>query len=309
MHDTIALTGLVLGSAVASSTPVLLATTGEILSQRSGIINLGLEGSMLVGAVTAAAVQLSTGNATLSVLAALTTSAFVGLVHAALVLWGNISMLASGLCLFFVCRGLSAFWGHALVGKPFAGLSPLAIPLMVDIPVLGDALFRHDFLGYLSIAMAVGVWWLLFRTRTGLRIRATGEDTTIARAEGVPTTRLQLACTAAGSALAGLGGAHIVLGFAHTWVEAVTAGRGWVAIGLVVLARWNPLYGLLAAYLFGGVVAVQLHAQAAGIAISPYILSALPYLVTLVALVVASVWAKGSGIPAELTRDRSSMTS
>ncbi len=305
MPEPLELTGLVVGAAIASSTPVVLATTGEILSQRAGIINLGVEGAMLLGAVTAAGAQLATGNVLLAVLAAVLVSTLPGLVHAVLVLRGGVGMLASGLCLFFVCRGLSAFWGHALVGKPTAGLPPLAVPVLADVPVLGAALFRHDFLVYLALALAVTTWWLLFRTQLGLRIRAAGEDTLIARAESVPVTRLQLACTAAGSALAGLGGAHVVLGFAHTWMEGVTAGRGWVAVGLVVLARWNPLYGLLAAYLFGAVLAIQLHAQAAGIAVSPYLLSALPYLLTIVGLVVARLWARGSGMPAELSRDRS----
>ena len=155
---------------------------------------------------------------------------------------------------------------------------------------------------YLALLTALGTWYLLFRTRAGLMIRATGENTELARAQGLPTQAIRLAAGSAGAALAGVGGAHIVLGFSHTWMEGVTGGRGWVAIGMVILARWNPLYAVPLAYLFGGIIAIQLNAQAAGIRISPYLLSMLPYVLTILALILTRLWIQSSGLPAEIAR-------
>jgi general nucleoside transport system permease protein len=296
------LTGLIIGAAISSGTPVLLATTGEILGQRSGVVNLGLEGAMLSGAVTSAWVCYLTNNVWLACAAgALAGSAF-GIAHASLVVWAKVGMLASGLCLFFIGRGLSAFCGYPVVGQQLTALNNVRIPLLSDLPVIGTPFFQHDALVYCAAALAIATWYLLFRTRWGLLIRAVGEDSDIALAEGVRVKLIRICCVTAGAALAGLGGTHIVLGFSRTWLEGVTAGRGWVAIGLVVLARWNPLYALIVAYLFGGIVALQLNAQAAGFSVSPYILSMLPYVLTVLALAVAHVWARGSGMPDELSQ-------
>lgn len=294
--------GLVISSAIASGTPVLFATTGEILAQRSGIINLGLEGSMLAGAVTSAWVYTVTGNVLLAVLAGACAAGMLGLAHVSLVVLASIGMLASGLCMFFIGRGLSAFFGTTLVGRPLAGLADLHIPVLSNLPIAGDALFSQDALVYLSAIIAVAMWYLLFRTRLGLMIRATGENAEIARAQGLPTNAIRMAAGSVGAALAGIGGAHIVLGFSHTWLEGVTGGRGWVAIGMVILARWNPLYAVVLAYLFGGVIALQLNAQAAGITISPYLLSMLPYVLTIIALLITRIWIQSSAPPAEIAR-------
>jgi simple sugar transport system permease protein len=293
---------LVVGSAIASGTPVLFATTGEILTQRSGIINLGVEGSMLVGAVTSAWLYSATGSIPLAILAGACAGALLGLLHVTLVVLMAISMLASGICMFFIGRGLSAFFGSTLVGESLVGLQPLQIPVLSRLPLVGDALFSQDALVYLSLLTALGTWYLLFRTRLGLMIRATGENAELARAQGLPTRAIRLASGSVGAALAGMGGAHIVLGFSHTWLEGVTGGRGWVAIGMVILARWNPLYAVPLCYLFGGVIAIQLNAQAAGVTISPYLLSMLPYLLTILALILTRLWIQSSGLPAEIAR-------
>jgi ABC-type uncharacterized transport system permease subunit len=294
--------GLIIGGAIASGTPVLFATVGETLAQRSGVINLGLEGSMLAGAVSSAWVYSLTNNITLAVLAGAAAGGLLGMMHASLVVLANVGMLASGICIFFIGRGLSAFLGYSLVGTRLEGLRHLSIPYLSRLPIVGNAFFYHDALVYLALIMAFVTWYGVFHTRLGLMVRATGENAEVAKAQGVPTTAIRLLAVTTGAALAGLGGAHIVLGFSHTWLEGVTAGRGWVAIGLVVLARWNPLYALPISYLFGGVITLQLNAQAAGIMVSPYLLSTLPYLLTIVVLVVTRVWIGNSGFPAELAR-------
>ena len=281
---------------------MLFATTGEVLAERSGVINLGLEGSMLMGGVSAAYVQLTTGNALLAIGAGLLGGAVLGLLHGVLVVVGRIGVLASGLCLFFVGRGFSAFWGQQIVGQQLSGLSPLCVPWLGRIPVLGEAVFHQDALVYVATAFAFATWFALFRTRWGLLIRAAGEDAGVAHAEGVPVRTLRIVCAGVGSGLAGLGGAHIVLAFAHTWLNDLTAGRGWVAIGLVILARWNPLFALPVAYAFGGVMSLQLNAQAAGLPISQYLMAMLPYALTVLVLAFAQSWSRGSGMPAELAR-------
>jgi simple sugar transport system permease protein len=204
--------------------------------------------------------------------------------------------------MFFIGRGLSAFFGSTLAGEPLAGLRAVHITLLSRLPLGGDAFFSQDALVYLSLLLAVATWYLLFHTRLGLMIRATGENVEIARAQGLPTKAIRLAAGTAGAALAGMGGAHVVLGFSHTWLEGVTGGRGWVAIGMVILARWNPLYAMPLAYLFGGVIAIQLNAQAAGIRVSPYLLAMLPYVLTILALIVTQLWIARSALPAEITR-------
>jgi ABC-type uncharacterized transport system permease subunit len=302
MSEWLEQAGLITGVAISSGTPVLLATIGETLSQRSGIGNLGLEGAMLAGAAAAAAGCYLTGNLWLGAVIGALAGGTVGFLHGVLVVKLGVRMVASGLCLFFISRGLSAFWAQQLVGKQLPAIPHLRVPLLSDAPFVGAAFLSHDVLVYLAVLAGVSVWYLLFRTQAGLLIRAAGEDAAVAEAEGVPVRAIRVACVTAGSALAGLGGAHIVLGFSHTWLEGLTAGRGWVAIGLVVLARWNPLYVFPVAYVFGGVVALQLNAQAAGFGISPYLLSMLPYLLTVAARAVSHRMVRGSGMPAELGR-------
>lgn len=302
MSENLMVAALIVGSAIRAGTPVLFATVGEVLTQRAGVINLGLEGAMLMGGVAAAWTHLMTGSVLLAVLAGAGAGLLVGVAHAASVVLAGLNMLASGICLFFIGRGLSGFWGQPIVGRPLEDLPVIRWPLLADLPVLGEAVFAQDLLVYLAGATALAGWWLLFRTRVGLLLRAAGEDAAVAQAEGVPVRALRVASVAVGAGLAGIGGAHLVLAFSRTWIEGVTAGRGWIAIGLVVLARWNPLYAMPAAFLFGGVMALQLNAQVAGLAVSPYLLSMLPYLFTILTLIGSRWWASSSGMPAELAR-------
>ena len=296
------LLGLMIGGAITTGTPVLFATVGETLAQRSGVINLGLEGSMLIGALSSAWVYSLTGSITLAVLAGALAGALFGLMHGLMVVLARVGMLASGLCLFFIGRGVSAFLGQNLAGVHLTGLGNVYIPWLSNIPILGTAFFQHDALVYLALAVACVVWYVIFHTPLGLLIRATGENTQIARAQGVQTKLIQILAVTAGSALAAVGGSHVVLGFSHTWLEGVTSGRGWVAIGLVILARWNPLHVIPIAWLFGAVITFQLNAQAAGITVSPYLLSTLPYLFTIGVLVATRIWVRSSAVPAELAR-------
>jgi len=300
--DAAQIAGLILGGTISAGTPVLYAAVGEIVSERAGIVNLGIEGGMLLGAVSAAWVQLTTGNLFLAILASATIAAALGLLHGVLVEFADVGMLASGLCLFFVGRGLSAFFGEQFVGQLLTGLAPLRIPILSHLPILGEALFHQDALVYIAVVLAACAWYFLVRTRWGLLVRSCGENAQVAFSEGVPVQAIRIAAVAFGSALAGLGGAYIALVFAHTWLQDLTAGRGWVALGLVIVARWNPLYAIPAAYLFGGVISLQLNAQAAGIPVSPYFASALPYLVAIIFLVAAQAWIRSSATPAELTR-------
>lgn len=302
MSETGALVAIILDAAVRAGTPLLLATAGEILAQRSGIVNLGLEGAMLMGAMAAAWIGVVTGNLPAAMGAALLAGALVGIIHAASVVGAGVSMLASGVCAFFVGKGLSALLGAPIAGQPIPALPSVPLPLLADLPVIGQGLFRHDMLVYIAACLACGLWWVLFRSRLGLLIRATGENARTAREVGVPVTVIRIGTIVAGAGLAGLGGAHIALGFAHTWIEGLTAGRGWIAVGLVVLTRWNPIMSLPVAYLFGGIMAIQLEAQAMGINLSPYLLSMVPYLAAMVGLAGAHLWVKRSGMPAELTR-------
>ncbi|MFY9621485.1 MAG: ABC transporter permease [Pyrinomonadaceae bacterium] len=294
--------GLVIGAAISTSTPVLFATVGETLAERSGVINLGLEGSMLMGAVSTAGVYSATNNIPLAVLAGAVAGGLFGLMHASMVVLANVSMLASGICLFFIGRGLSAFLGRSLVGVPLPGLSRLSIPYLSSVPILGNAFFRHDWLVYLALILAIATWYLIFHTQLGLAVRATGENAEVARSQGVPTVAIRMLAVTAGSAFAALGGSHIVLAFSHTWLEGITSGRGWVAIGLVVLARWNPLSVIPISWIFGVVITLQLNAQAAGLTVSPYLLATLPYIFTIGVLIVTRVWVRSSAVPAALVR-------
>ena len=279
-------------TSLGAGAPVLLATTGEIVAERAGVVNLSLEGVMLCGALTAAACQLATGNPWIGIVAAAAVGAVAGTAHAAAVTILRLNMTATGLCLFFVLKGLSAYLGQPLASVP-----------LIRTPT---AQASTDLLSASVVAMSLGfsaaAWVLLYRTRPGLLMRAAGEDAAAARSLGLPVRAVTLIATAAGAALAAIGGAFIVLVFSRTWVEGVTGGRGWVSIGLVIVARWNPLLAVPASLLFGAIAAVQLEFQAAGVGVSPYLLSALPYLVALAVLFGAHWRARRAAMPAELSR-------
>jgi simple sugar transport system permease protein len=274
-----------LASTAGAATPLVLASTGELVAERSGVINLGLEGIMLVGAVAGFSTTLHTGSMGLGLLAALAAGMAMALVFAVLVLTLQTNQVATGLALTLFGLGLSAFLGRDLVGQTVAPLPHLDIPLLSTLPFIGPLLFRFDAMVYVSLALVAVVGWLLARSRIGLLIRAVGEAPHSAHAIGMPVIRLRYATVLFGGALAGLGGAYLSLALTPMWVEGMTAGRGWIALAQVVFATWKPRGLLLGAYLFGGVTVLQFHGQGLGIAIPSEFLSMLPYLATIVVLV------------------------
>lgn len=274
----------VLTGAIGAGTSVLYAALGEVISERAGVINLGVEGTMLVGASVGFAVTHQTENAYIGLLAAMIAGGLFNLLFAYLVITRGANQLASGLTLGFLGIGLSALIGKPYVGQMIQGLPKLPVPLVADLPVLGRVLFRHDLLIYAVVPLALLLSWLLTRTRWGLSLRTVGEDKTVAYAAGLQPTRLQYQAVFIGGLLAGLGGAHLSLGYTGVWTEQMTAGRGFIAVALVIFAAWSPLRAVWGALLFGGALAFQLQLQARGAPISPFLLDMLPYLLTLAVL-------------------------
>jgi general nucleoside transport system permease protein len=290
-----------LSGAVVSGTPLLYATLAEVIGERAGVVNLGLEGVMLVGAVTGFVTMVHTGSAVAGVLAAALAGAALNALFAWLVIDRRANQLATGLALMFAGVGLSALLGAHYVGRPIAGLPELPIPGLAAIPVLGPALFAHDALVYAAVPLALVMHWALFSTRWGLAVRAVGENPVAAFAAGRDPRMLQYQALLLAGALGGIAGAHLSIGVAKTWAEWMTAGRGFIAVALVIFARWRPLRAVAGAALFGGAIALQLLLQTRGVPVSSFILDMLPYVLS---LVVLAAWG-GSGrraAPASLGR-------
>lgn len=274
------LVGLLTG-AIQASTSVLYAALGEVVVERSGIINLGVEGTMLIGAVTGFGVTFVTGNPILGLLVAALAGGLFNLILGFLVITRQANQLASGLALGFFGIGLSALLGKPYVGRMIQGLEEIHIPILSGIPMIGPILFENDILIYLVVPIAALLWWVLFHTRWGLSVRAVGEDRSVAYAAGRRPDWIQYQAVFVGGVLAALGGAHLSLAYTGVWSESMTAGRGFIAVALVIFAAWNPLRAVLGALLFGGALAFQLQLQARGAPISPFVLDMLPYLLTL----------------------------
>lgn len=285
----------ILAAAVRSGTPVLYATLGEILTERAGIMNLGLEGVMLVGAYAGFSVTKSTGNPWLGLLAAALAGALLVTVHAFACVHLGANQVVSGLALTLCGTGLSSLLGRASIGETIRGLGPLPLPGLSQIPFLGPVFFRHDPLVYVSYLLTAFLCWFLFSTRSGLNLRAVGENPRAADAMGLPVARIRYLYTLLGGALAGLGGAYLSVVYTQMWVEGMTAGRGWIALALVIFGIWHPLRAALGSYLFGGVEALQLRIQAAGSSVPAPLLLMLPYLLTILVLLFISL-RKGKGI-------------
>ena len=285
----------ILAAAVRSGTPVLYATLGEILTERAGIMNLGLEGVMLVGAYAGFSVTKSTGNPWLGLLAAALAGALLVTVHAFACIHLGANQVVSGLALTLCGTGLSSLLGRASIGETIRGLGPLPLPGLSQIPFLGPVFFRHDPLVYVSYLLTAFLCWFLFSTRSGLNLRAVGENPRAADAMGLPVARIRYLYTLLGGALAGRGGAYLSVVYTQMWVEGMTAGRGWIALALVIFGIWHPLRAALGSYLFGGVEALQLRIQAAGSSVPAPLLLMLPYLLTILVLLFISL-RKGKGI-------------
>jgi ABC-type uncharacterized transport system permease subunit len=272
--------------AIRSGTSVLFASLGELIAQRAGVVNLGTEGSMLSGALGAFAATAWTGNPWLGILVGGLCGAAMSLIHAFLVITRNANQLASGLTVMFFGIGITAFFGRSLVSKQINGFEPIAIPGLSKIPVLGPILFHHDILTYLSYFLAPLIWLVLYKTRWGVILRATGEKDEVVYAYGFTPQLIRYLAVLAGGFLAGLGGAQLSTAFTHTWVENMTQGRGIIAVALVIFASWLPYRAMLGAYLFGGAQALQLVVQQSGLPISPFLLFMTPYVLTLAAMYI-----------------------
>ncbi len=292
---------LLVASIMVSATPILLAAIGEMVVERAGVLNLGVEGMMITGAVVGFAVAVNTGNPALGFAAAALASAVLSLSFGVLTQLLLSNQVATGLGLTLVGLGLSS-----LIGKPYEGMKSPTLPkldmgFLSDLPIVGRMLFSHDLMVYLSLALVIVVWAVLKYTRIGLILRAVGENHDAAHALGYKVVRIRMMAIFFGGACAGLGGAYLSLVRVPQWTEGMTAGAGWIALAIVVFASWRAGRVAIGAYLFGGVTVLQLNLQAAGAAVPVALLSASPYLMTILVLVFIS--ARGAhGAPASLGR-------
>lgn len=276
----------IVASTVAAATPLIYAALGETVVEKAGVLNLGIEGMMLVGAIAGFAANLASGSAALGFVAAAAAGIALALIFAFLTLSMQTNQVASGLALTLFGVGLSAFVGHDLAGTPLPGLKGMQIPLLSDIPILGGLLFHYDFMVYLSVALFVAVHWFLTKSHAGLKMRAIGESPAVAHAIGHPVIRTRYLAVMFGGATAGVAGAYLSTVQTPMWVEGMTAGKGWIALALVVFGTWKPLRVVCGAYLFGGVTVLQLYAQGFGLGIPSELLSMLPYAATIAVLVI-----------------------
>jgi len=293
----------ILAVTIEAGTSLLYATLGEIFTERSGVLNLGLEGMMLMGAVSGFIVAKDTDVVWAGLLAAIIVGGLLGLLHSFLTVTLRANQVVAGLALTLFGTGLANFMGRSYVGQIGPKFTDIALPVLSDIPILGEALFRHDILVYALYLLVPLAWFYLYKTRPGLHLRAVGESPQAADALGVNVAGLRYLYTILGGMLVGLGGAHLSLAYTPGWTEGLTAGRGWIAIALVIFATWNPARAVVGAILFGGINAVQFRMQAAGTNIPASFLNMLPYIATIVVLVVITWWetfSKRIGAPAAL---------
>ncbi len=278
----------VLLTVITAATPLLIAALGELVVERSGILNLGVEGMMIMGAVVGFAVASETGSGTMGILAAIMAGMAMSLLFGFLVIHLVTNQVATGLALTILGLGLSGMIGEAYIGVPGHRLPKLDIPGLSDIPFFGPVLFQQDVLVYVAFALLAAVSFVLFRTRTGLILRAVGDNHGSAHSLGYSVMKVRYLAVLFGGGCAGLAGAYMSLVYTPQWVENMTAGRGWIALALVVFASWLPLRVLAGAYLFGAVTVLTFHAQALGVAVPSQLLSSLPYIATIVVLVLIS---------------------
>ena len=275
-------------SIVAASTPLLLAAVGELVAERAGVLNLGVEGMMLVGALAAFAGAVGTGSVWVGLLAAMAAGLGMALLFGVLTLTLQANQTATGLALTIFGRGASALLGAAYVGRTAPTLPKLSVPGLSDLPVFGPVLFGHDALAYAALLCLGGVAWVLGRTHVGLVLRAVGDSHDAAHALGYRVILIRYGAVLLGGALAGLGGAYMSLAYTPLWAQDMTAGRGWVAVALVTFSAWRPVWLLVGAWFFGALMYLSLYVQALGVPVPSALLSALPYAGTIVVLVLIS---------------------
>jgi ABC-type uncharacterized transport system permease subunit len=287
MTPELALTVFVAG--VAAGTTLLLAAVGEIISERAGVLNLGVEGMMLVGAVTGFLVSNRLDSAWLGAGAGILAGAALGLLHAAMVVTFASNQVVTGLALVIFASGLSGYLGGPVVGvAPEDTFERIAIPGLSAIPVAGRILFNQNALVYVSYVLVAVAWWFLFRTRPGLHLRSVGEAPETADAVGISVSATRYGAVVAGGGFAGLAGAYLSLAQAPSWTPNMTAGRGWIAIALVIFATWSPVRAALGAYLFGCVEALAFRLQTVGVEVPSFFVNMMPYLFTIAVLIVIS---------------------
>jgi simple sugar transport system permease protein len=277
----------VLSRMFIAGTPLLLGTIGEIYAERSGILNLGIEGMMAVGAVTGFAITHITGNPLLGILTAGIVGSSLSLIHAFITISMKANQVVSGLALTMFGIGLSGLLGKSFIGTPLINkFNEIEIPLLNKLPILGTSLFTKDPIIYLSIFISFLMWFILFKTRWGIEIRSVGENPIAANAMGINVYKVQYICVLVGGFFSGLAGAYLSIIYITTWIEGMTGGRGWIIIALTIFANWNPLKAIISAYIFGGVFILQYLLQPLGI--SPNLIMMFPYLATILILFIGS---------------------
>jgi ABC-type uncharacterized transport system permease subunit len=289
-------------SVIAASTPLLLAAAGELVAERSGVLNLGLEGMMIMGAACAFAGTYLSDSVIVGALCGVLAGVAMSAIFAFFTLGLAVNQVASGLALTILGTGLSGLIGAGFVGQRITPAPQLHLPVLTDLPLVGRILFGQDAFVYVSVALVIGIWLFLYRSRAGLVLRAVGDNHTSAHALGYPVLKIRALAVLFGGGCAGLAGAFLPLAYTPFFIPGMTAGRGWIALALVVFASWRPGRLVAGAYLFGAVSILQLHAQALGLGIPSQLMSSLPYLATVIVLVLISRTRgiAGSAAPASL---------
>ena len=281
-------TALLLAATLSAGTVLAIAALGLLINEKAGIVNLGAEGMMLCAALAGFVAVVHTGNSWLGFGAGMLAGALLAALFGVLVIWLNTNQYATGLALSLFGAGFSAFAGTRYVQEKLPEQSQYPIPFLADLPFVGLAFFRQHPMVYLTIALTLGLIWFLYRTRAGLVLRSVGESTESAHALGYPVRRIRLAAVMVGGSLCGLAGAYVSVVYTPLWVEGMIAGKGWIALALTTFATWRPARVLLGAYLFGGVTMLQFHLQGLGVDMASQFLTMLPYLATIVVLVIIS---------------------
>ncbi len=277
---------------VVAGTPLLLGTMGEVVTERAGILNLGIEGMMSFGAVTGFIVTFTTGNPWLGMMAAIIAGALISLIHAFVTVSLRANQVVSGLALTMLGIGLSGLWGKPYIGRPLSvKMHAIEIPFLSKIPILGKVLFYQDAYFYLSVGLGILVWFVMKHTKVGITVRSVGENPKAAETMGINVTMVKYLCVMIGGAFAGMAGAHLSTAYSKSWIEGMTSGRGWIVIALTIFALWEPSKAFIGAYVFGGIFVIQYVLQPLGI--SPNLLAMLPYLTTLGVLLFYGLSSKG----------------
>lgn len=295
-----------LAAGIIAGTPLLYACLGELLSEKSGVINLGVEGMMLVGAVAGFSVSINTGNRWIGFAAGCGAGSVLAFFHGLLTVKLKANQVASGVALAIFGTGFSAYLGKSYIGVlPVDSFKAVSIPLLNKIPVIGAVFFKNDVLVYLSFILVFVMWFVLYRTKAGLIIRTVGENPFSASTAGINVSLVRYVCVVLGGMLSGAAGAYISLAYSPSWSENMTAGRGWIAIALVIFAMWNPVRAMAGAYIFGIISSLGLHLQAFGFTVPVHILQMLPYIFTFVVLIITTKETKTrrSAMPQSLGRD------